>query len=177
MSGSVSELAQRLAQNVESICLTYLSNGRRAGNYWVVGDAQNNPGKSLYVRLNGPDYGPGARGKWTDCATGSHGDLVDLIKCNRGYTQMRDVMDEARAFLSLPPPTPAPVRRSGPLRVGQGPADAARRLFAASQSLGGTLAERYLRARELSGAADLPALRFHPRCFYKPDDGGPNVAL
>ena len=39
----------------------------------------NTPGRSLYVRLQGPDYGPGAAGKWTDAATGEHGDLLDLI--------------------------------------------------------------------------------------------------
>ena len=38
----------------------------RQGRYWVVGDVRNTPGRSLYVRLNGPEYGPGAAGKWTD---------------------------------------------------------------------------------------------------------------
>src|SRR6185312_4049611 len=145
MSSPAADLAQRLAQNVESVCLTYLSNGRRAGNYWVVGDVQNNPGKSLFVRLSGPDYGKGAKGKWTDSSTGEHGDLVDLIRFNRGHTQLRDVLDEARSFLSLPRPVPSPALAPHRATVPQGSSESARRLFAASRPLGGTLAERYLR--------------------------------
>jgi len=41
----------------------YLSNGRRSGNYWIVGDVNNHAGRSLYVRLKGPLSGKGARGK------------------------------------------------------------------------------------------------------------------
>ena len=177
MSSPAADLAQRLAQNVESVCLTYLSNGKRAGNYWVVGDIQNAPGKSLYVRLSGPDYGPGARGKWTDSATGSHGDLVDLIRFNRGYTQLRDVLDEARSFLSLPPPVPSPALAARLAPVAHGSPESARRLFAASRALGGTQAERYLRGRRLTRVAELSALRFHPQCFYRPDDGAKNLSF
>jgi hypothetical protein len=177
MSSPAADLAQRLAQNVEAVCLTYLSNGRRAGNYWVVGDIQNTPGKSLYVRLSGPDYGPGARGKWTDSATGGHGDLVDLIRFNRGYTQLRDVLEEARSFLSLPPPVPSPAVAQRRVAVAQGSSESARRLFAASRPLGGTLAERYLRSRKLTGVAALPGLRFHPRCFYRPEQGTKNLSF
>ena len=53
-------LAQDLAQHAEAVCRQYLSNGRRTGRYWRVGDVANTPGQSLYVRL----YGEGA-GKWT----------------------------------------------------------------------------------------------------------------
>jgi len=67
----------RLARDAEAVCHYYLSNGRRSGRYWIAGDVQNTPGRSLYVRLSGPDYGPGAAGKWTDAATGEHGDLLD----------------------------------------------------------------------------------------------------
>ena len=70
MSGPVAELARRLARDAEAVCHYYLSNGRRQGRYWTVGDAQNSPGRSLYVRLRGPESGPGAAGKWTDAATG-----------------------------------------------------------------------------------------------------------
>jgi hypothetical protein len=177
MSSPAADLAQRLAQNVESVCLTYLSNGRRAGNYWVVGDIQNNPGKSLFVRLSGPDYGPGARGKWTDSATGGHGDLVDLIRFNRGYAQLREVLDEARSFLSLPRPLPPPAPALHRAPAPQGSSESARRLFAASRLLEGTLAERYLRGRQLTHVAELSALRFHPRCFYRPEDGAKNLSL
>ena len=62
----------------------YLSNGRRQGRYWLVGDVANTPGRSLFVRLSGPESGKGAAGKWTDAATGEHGDLLDLIAMSMG---------------------------------------------------------------------------------------------
>jgi hypothetical protein len=62
MSESIADLARRLAQDAEAVCRHYLSNGRRQGRYWIVGDLANNPGRSLYVRLYGPDHGKGAAG-------------------------------------------------------------------------------------------------------------------
>ncbi len=161
-------LSQQLAQNAEAVCRHYLSNGRRQGRYWLVGNADNHPGRSLYVRLKGPDSGKGAAGKWTDAATGEHGDLLDLIARNRHLDRLRDVLDEARAFLSLPQPDTAEhtsYRSNAP----QGSPESARRLFAMSKPLQGTLAESYLRARAITHLVDLPALRFHPRCYYRPD--------
>jgi hypothetical protein len=65
-SSIASELARRLAQDAEAVCRHYLSNGRRHGRYWIVGDARNAPGRSLFVRLTGPESGKGAAGNWTD---------------------------------------------------------------------------------------------------------------
>ena len=59
-------LSSGLAEHVEALCRHYLSNGRRCGNYWIVGDVNNHAGRSLYVRLKGPLCGKGARGKWAD---------------------------------------------------------------------------------------------------------------
>lgn len=59
-------LARHLAAHAEDVCRRYLSSGRRAGRYWLVGDVQNGKGRSLYVRLDGPLAGPGAAGKWTE---------------------------------------------------------------------------------------------------------------
>jgi hypothetical protein len=66
MSGPAGELAHRLARDAEAVCRHYLSNGCRLGRYWTVGNVQNAPGRSLYVRLHGPEFGPGAAGKWTE---------------------------------------------------------------------------------------------------------------
>src|SRR5215831_17733897 len=104
MSSQAADLARYLARDAEAVCRHYLSAGRRRGRYWVVGDVANTPGRSLFVRLAGPDSGKGAAGKWMDAATGQHGDLLDLIGLNLGLTQLRDVLDEARAFLRLPRP-------------------------------------------------------------------------
>ena len=110
MPSHAADLARRLARNAEAVCRHYLSNGRREGRYWLVGDVANNKGRSLFVRLSGPDHGKGAAGKWTDAASGQHGDLLDLIGLNRGLDRLRDILDEARAFLALPP-DPLPSRQ------------------------------------------------------------------
>jgi hypothetical protein len=66
MPGHAGELARRLAREAEAVCRHYLSNGRRAGRYWLVGDVKNTPGRSMFVRLSGPESGKGAAGKWTE---------------------------------------------------------------------------------------------------------------
>lgn len=71
---AASELAIRLGRRAEAVCRHYLSSGHRAGRYWQVGDVRNTPGRSMFVRLTGPETGKGAAGKWTDSATGEHGD-------------------------------------------------------------------------------------------------------
>jgi hypothetical protein len=169
MSRRAAELAHRLARNAEAVCRHYLSNGRREGRYWLVGDVVNTPGRSLYVRLTGPESGKGAAGKWTDAATGQHGDLLDLIALNRGFDAFRDVLDEARAFLSLPRPEPPAPKRPAPT----GSPEAARRLFSMAKPIRGTLAETYLRARGITDLRYPPALRFHPRCYYRADATAP----
>ena len=102
MTRDAADLAARLAENAEAVCKEYLSQGRRCGNYWLAGDVHDNPGRSLFVRLVGPTSGRGAAGKWTDAATGEHGDLLDLIALNRRHTNLRDTLEEARAFLNEP---------------------------------------------------------------------------
>ena len=39
MLRDASELAHRLAREAEAVCRHYLSNGKREGRYWLVGDA------------------------------------------------------------------------------------------------------------------------------------------
>jgi len=168
MSGSAAELAHRLAREAEAVCRYYLSNGRRQGRYWLVGDVQNTPGRSLFVRLTGPDAGRGAAGHWLDAATGQHGDLLDLIRLNRGLDRLGDTLGEARAFLGLPK---REVQRA-PARAGS--SDSARRLLALSRPIVGTLAETYLRNRGITARLEvLPALRFHPCCLYRAHDAAP----
>jgi hypothetical protein len=166
------DLACRLARDAEAVCRHYLSRGRRHGRYWVVGDVSNNPGRSLYVRLTGPDCGPGAAGKWSDAATGEHGDLLDLIALNRGLFCLADAIDEARRFLALPrPPEPSPHPSIDAAPTGA--SEAARRLFRAGRPITGTLAEAYLRARAITARLDWAALRFHPSVYYRETEDAP----
>ena len=163
MDNSASDISRRLACEAEAVCRHYLSNGRKQGRYWTVGDVDNTPGRSLYVRLTGPDSGPGAAGKWSDAATGEHGDLLDLIAANLRIATLADTLDEARSFLSLPrSQAPAPARATAP----RGSPKAARRLWAMGQPISGTLAERYLAGRGLTEFGDFPCLRYHSNCFY-----------
>ncbi|ALJ06921.1 DUF7146 domain-containing protein [Brevundimonas sp. DS20] len=169
MPEDASDLARRLADRAEAVCRHYLTNGRREGRYWLVGDSQNTPGRSLYVRLHDGGANGGNAGKWTDAATGEHGDLLDLIAAARQLSTLRDTLDEARAFLSLPRLDP-PQRQ---LPAPTGSPEAARRLFAMARPIAGTLAETYLRSRGLTGLRGHPALRFHPRCYFRGDEDDP----
>jgi hypothetical protein len=176
MRHDASDLAHRLARNAEAVCRHYLSNGRREGRYWRVGDVHNTPGHSMFVRLTGGESGKGAAGKWTDGAEGTHGDLLDIIRETCGYTDFRDVAEEARRFLSLPHPESEPVSGAAPGNGRQdspapaGSPEAADRLFKASQPLVGTIAEAYLRHRGITAFGGTEWLRFHPRCYYRPDE-------
>lgn len=168
MSNTASDLAHRLGQQAEAVCRHYLSAGHREGRYWLVGDVRNTPGRSMFVRLKGPESGKGAAGKWTDAATAEHGDLLDVIRESCGLVDFKEVAEEARRFLSLPHLEPAPYeRRSRRAAAPTGTPGAARRLFAMSQPISGTIAETYLRKRGITALHGSGSLRFHPRCYYR----------
>jgi hypothetical protein len=170
MSLETEDLLRELSSHAESVCRHYLSKGRREGSYWIVGDLQNNPGRSLFVRLTGPSSGPGAAGKFTDGATGEHGDLLDIIRERTGISRFPDLLAEARAHLGRPAPVlpdgPSPRKSKSP----GGTPEAAARLFAASVPVPGTLAESYLRSRGITLGGKTSALRFHPKCWHR-DEG------
>ncbi|APG49274.1 DUF7146 domain-containing protein [Phaeobacter porticola] len=170
MYSETEDVIRALAENAEGVCRHYLPAGRREGSYWIVGDLQNNPGRSLFVRLNGPASGPGAAGKFTDGATGEHGDLLDIIRERTGISRFPDLLTEARAHLGRPQPVlpdaPVPKKAKAPGGTPAAPA----RLFAASVPVAGTLADTYLRARGLTQGGTMSALRFHPKCWHR-DEG------
>ena len=47
MDSAAAEIARRLSREAETVCRHYLSNGRRQGRYWTIGDIENTPGSSL----------------------------------------------------------------------------------------------------------------------------------
>lgn len=170
MSSETDDVIRALAENAEDVCRAYLPAGRREGSYWIVGDLQNTPGRSLFVRLTGPASGPGAAGKFTDGASGEHGDLLDIIRERTGISRFPDLLAEARAHLGRPQPVmpDAPVPRKA--KAPGGTPAAAARLFATSAPVPGTLAETYLRSRGLTQGGASSALRFHPKCWHR-DEG------
>jgi hypothetical protein len=156
-----SELAHRLGQEAEAVCHAYLPAGKRHGHYWHCGNVHGDPGQSLYVHLSGP-----RSGHWTDGATSERGDMLDLIALNQGI-DLRGAIHEARRFLNIP----GAIRTIRRPAVPCGSLDAARRLFAASKPIRGTLAETYLRNRGIVLPSNLSALRFHPHCYYRGSTG------
>ena len=157
-------IAAALGLQAEAVCRRYLPHGRKLGRYWVAGDLDGASGRSLFVRL----HGPGVPGKWTDAATGEHGDLLDLIRHRSRAPSLRAALDEARAFLALPPapnrdPGAAPATGSGNTYDA---AEAARRLWRQCRTIAGSHAEAYLHARGLSRCR-FAALRFYPELRYR----------
>ena len=153
-------IATSLGACAEAVCRHYLPRGRKQGRYWIVGDLDGAKGRSLFVRL----YGPGVPGKWTDSATGQHGDLLDLIRYRSDAPTLHAALNEARAFLALPA-SPASSETGA-----YDASDAARRLWRRCRAIGGTHAEAYLHARGLTHCS-FPALRFHPELFYRDSTG------
>lgn len=171
------DLAGRLGRQAEAVCRHYLTAGNRQGHYWLVGDVRNTAGRSMFVRLTGPQSGKRAAGKWTDAATGEHGDLLDVIREALGLVDFKDVAAEAHRFLNLPHPQPS---NGGDERRGHhkpaalpGSGEAARRLFAMSQPIRGTVVESYLGNRGILSLHGTESLRFHPRCYYRRDEDSP----
>src|ERR1700730_5932505 len=173
MPRNAAELAHRLAREAEAVCRHYLSNGRRVGNYWLVGDVRNTSGRSMFVRLKPKSMGGRPAGKWTDAATGEHGDLLDVIRESCGLVDFRDVADEARRFLSLPRSEPKSDSPSRLPPVPTGSPESARRLFGMSQPVAGTVVETYLRGRGITYLHGIDSLRYHPRCYYRPEADAP----
>ena len=153
---NATDIAAALARRAEQVCRRYLPHGRKQGRYWTAGDARGAKGRSLFVRL----APPGAPGKWTDAATGEHGDLLDLIRLGIGTASLKPALDEARAFLAMPA-VPAGGEAAAYDRI-----EAARRLWRACRAIDGTHAEDYLQARAIHRCR-FPALRFHPALNYR----------
>ena len=145
-------VAAALGTRAEEVCRRYLPHGRKHGRYWTAGDIRGAQGRSLFVRL----APPGVPGKWTDAATGEHGDLLDLIRIASGAGSLRAALAEARAFLSMPaaPASHAPDSYDR--------TEAARRLWQRCHAIDGTHAEAYLRARAIDRCR-FPALASTPR--------------
>jgi hypothetical protein len=170
MRASISDIRDELSNRAELVCRHYLPAGRREGNYWLVGDIHNTPGRSMYVRLKG---GTAVQaGKWTDAATAEYGDLLDIIETRCGLNNFGQVLREARRFLAMPEPGNW-TDQIRPTNVPSNTPEAAKRLINISRPLIGSLAERYLRSRDITHLAGLSSLRYHPRCYYRPE--GSNV--
>jgi len=164
----LSKLVLSLSEQAEAVCRKYLSNGKRVGHYWVVGDVHNGQGGSMKVRLYPSKNG--AVGRWVDYASGEYGDLLDIIRLSLGLIDMRDVIGAAETFLSAPRTAAHDVSSSDfTISADYDRQAAVKRLWSIAKPINGTLAERYLRSRAIVLNGDMASLRFHPRCFFKSD--------
>src|SRR5258708_11895980 len=127
----------------------------------------------MFVRLKPKGASGRPAGKWTDAATGEHGDLLDVIRESCGLVDFHDVTEEARRFLSLRRCEPESDYRPRWSHTPTGSPESARRLFAMSQPIVGTVVETYLWGRGITELHDIDSLRFHPRCYYRPDADAP----
>ena len=159
---NASTVSALLAQRAEAVCRRYLPNGKKQGRYWCAGDARGASGRSLFVRLSPP----GTPGKWTDAATGEHGDLLDLIRLATGSASLREALTEARRFLAQPAAVPRNSDRDSYDHIA-----AARNLWARCGPIDSTHAEAYLAARAIPSCR-FPALRFHASLPYRSASGG-----
>lgn len=167
MRDRTEEVVRRLAERAEEVCRRYLSNGRKVGGYWIVGDRRNTKGRSLYLRLR--SNGSRAAGKWTDAAGGENGDLLDIIATAIGSDRHADALAEAERFLG--------VRRIAAQIDERSRDSAAARLFAAGKPIAGTPVANYLRSRGINPAVAGDELRFHSACYYRTPDAHQRLAL
>ena len=128
----------------------------------------------MFVRLKGGESGKGAAGKWTDSAKGSYGDLLDVIRGScRPCRFPATSWTRREAFSACHDRSQ---NRNGSVSTHRAPIgspESARRLFAMSRSIAGTVVETYLRNRGITALHGTANLRFHPRCYYRPYDDAP----
>ena len=163
---NATEIAHALAEHAEAVCRHYLPAGRRQGRYWIIGGIDGAKGHSLFVRLSPP----GTPGKWTDAATGEHGDLLDLIRIRSSATSLRDTLAEARKFLLLPAPATNQQAPDLPTDAATTTSIGALRLWRLCRPIHGSHAETYLNARGIT-RTDFASLRFHPALHYRDNTG------
>lgn len=90
------EIAERLAQDAESVCHHLLPAGTRKGREWLCGSIAGEAGTSLSVCVEGSK-----RGVWADfVSTDQKGDLLDLWRECRNVT-MADAIREAKEWLHI----------------------------------------------------------------------------
>ena len=170
---SVAEISADLGARAECFCRAYFPDGHRQGSYWQVGDTSGAVGRSLVIRLHAQD-GRKAGG-WTDYATGEFGDLIDLLHAKLGSTSFKETLTEAQHFLGSTPISadPAPRRTmKSPAASNSSRMMSARKLFAAGKPVLGTAAAAYLHQRGIARFG--PALRYHPRVYFRSADTGPD---
>ena len=101
MSGSAAELAHRLAREAEAVCRHYLSNGRRQGRYWLVGDVQK-PRAAACCAAHRAGRRPGCRRQMDRRRDRPAWRSARPHPAQPRFRSPGRTLGEARAFLGLP---------------------------------------------------------------------------
>ncbi|MGH1413484.1 MAG: DUF7146 domain-containing protein [Pelagimonas sp.] len=161
-------ISNGLARHAEAFCRHWFPEGRRVGNYWQMADVSGAKGRSLVVRLR--SHGGKKAGKWTDNATGEHGDLLDLLQHHLEPVAYPDLLRQAADYLGDAPVIPENEPRvESPAVASIRQAAAGRRLFSYGKPITGTWADAYLRGRGIARFG--PALAFHSSVYLRAEDG------
>lgn len=89
------ELAQRLATQIDGVVRLLLPNGKKVGQEWRTGSADGEAGQSLGVHLTGD-----RAGVWADFSSGESGDLIGLWMATK-HLSLRDACKEAMDYLGI----------------------------------------------------------------------------
>ena len=175
MSSPAADLAHRLARDAEAVCRHYLSNGRREGRYWLVGDVAQHARPQPVRAIARPGKRQGRRRQMDRCR---HRRTWRPARSHRARARpcplARCRSTRRGRFLSLPRPEPEQrprIRQSSACAAGS--PESARRLFAMSRPISRHDRGNLFAQRGITALPGPRALRFHPRCYYRPDADAP----
>jgi twinkle protein len=100
------DLAERLAQQAETVARMLLPDGKREGQEWRCGSVRGEAGDSLGVHLSGAKAGV-----WRDFSADVGGDLIGLWMAAQGLS-LRDACEAAMEFLGIVSDRPMHATRS-----------------------------------------------------------------
>ena len=83
----IATLSTLVAQHARSLCRELLPDGTIEGNNYRIGNVYGDKGKSMSIRLDGPQAG-----EWKDFESGDGGDLIDLVSKHLGIP-IKDSME------------------------------------------------------------------------------------
>lgn len=89
------ELKQQAKHSIPKICMELFPEGRNEGGCWKVGSLDGERGRSMSIFMHGEDAG-----KWTDFATGDHGDVIDLVQASQRLS-LNDAMDWVKRHCNI----------------------------------------------------------------------------
>jgi phage/plasmid primase-like uncharacterized protein len=152
------EMRNQLNNQAEEVAKHYLGEPKHRSNHLLRYGSRKG---SLVINTRGQK-----QGSWRDFQTGEGGDMLSLIHHSLGKPSFRETLHEAVKFLggvSLELPPVVAVKKQQPGDEKAHKRERARQIYASSQRIEGTLAEKYLReSRGIKG--NLPdVLRFHPK--------------